>query len=271
MYNLKIFYLLLVLVAYIYPAGLKAQTESWKSTDWQIGAGSTYIYDDYLSPISYKGFSLRVSTESFKPFGKFSNQDDCKWYDQYSMHILPTFIVTRSGSDLYHLQADFKNTTFYRFFKSPEWSLYTGGFIALRGGGRLVRQTRNNPGSADMMIDIGVSFMAGYHFNLWGKTMNARYLGNLALAGLAFTPEYAQTYYEVFYLGNYGNTLKFTSPYNKQQWMQQVSLDIPLSGKKSSLRLSYWNEGRLSFMNNINTRVLSDQFTVGYIRYFKVL
>jgi len=267
----KKFYLLLVLVAFFSPAGLRSQSESWKSADWQVGAGSTYLFDDYLSPISYNSLSLRFSTESFRPIGEFSSLDEGKWFNQNSLVLLPAYATTRSGSNIYHIQADFRNTTFYRFYKSPVWNLYTGGSIALRGGGRLVRQTRNNPGSADIMTDIGVSFMAGYRFTLWGKTMNARYLCNLAIAGLAFSPEYAQSYYEIFYLGNYSNTVKFTSFLNKKHWLQQVSLDIPLSAKKSSLRLSYWNEGRMSHMNNIETRVFSDQFTIGYIKYFKVL
>ena len=101
--------------------------------------------------------------------------------------------------------------------------------------------------------------------------MKLSYQGSLDIAGLAFSPEYAESYYEIFYLRNYQNTIKFTSPINKQQWRQQLSLDVPLSHRKSSLRFSYWNEGRISLLNNIRTRVLSDHFSVGYIRYFEIL
>lgn len=261
----------LVLIALLSHSGLKAQSESWKSTDWQIGSGSTYIYDDYLSPISYNALSFRYSTESFKPIGKFSNPDDGKWFNQNHINLLPAFTSTRSGASLYHIKAEIRNTTYMRFYHDKSWDLYAGGSISLRGGGRLIRQTRNNPGSADLMTDLGVSFMAKYKMELWGKPLIIRYNGNLSILGLAFSPEYTQSYYEIFYLGNYSNSTKFTSFINKQHWVQQLSIDIPLSAKKSSMRISYWNEGRISMLNDINTRVLSDQFTVGYIRYFKVL
>lgn len=261
----------MVLVALLCPIGLKAQSESWKSTDWQIGSGSTYIFDDYLSPISYNALSFRLSTENFKPIGKFSNPDHGKWFNQNYINLLPALTSTRSGASLYHVQAELRNTTFMRFYQDKSWDLYAGGSLSLRGGGRLVRQTRNNPGSADIMTDLGLSLMAKYKLELWGKPMEIRYCGNLSLIGLAFTPEYAQSYYEIFYLGNYSNTTKFTSFLNKQHWVQQLSIDIPLSAKKSSMRISYWNEGRFSLLNDINTRILSDQFTIGLIRYFKVL
>jgi hypothetical protein len=271
MSNPRNFCLAFFLVSIVIPEGLKAQNESWKSRDWQIGAGSTYIYDDYLSPVSYNSISYRISTEKFSPFGQLSGSDDCRWFNQCYINLLPAIVNTRSGTEMYHLQIDLKNTTFYKFPINTKWSLYTGAFLALRGGGRFVYQTRNNPGSADIITDFGVALMAEYNFDLWGKNFKARYLGNIALAGLAFSPEYSQSYYEIFYLGNFNQTIKFTSPFNKRQWLQQLSIDIPFNAKKSSLRLSYWNEGRMSILNKIDTRVISDQFSVGYIRYFKVL
>lgn len=261
----------MVLVAIISPSGLLAQSESWKSTDWQIGAGSTYIFDDYLSPISYNALSFRFSTENFKPIGKSSKTDEGKWFNQNYINLLPALTSTRSGASIYHIQAEFRNTTYKRFYQDKSWDLYAGGSLSLRGGGRLVRQTRNNPGSADLMTDLGISFIAVYNLDLWGKPMKIRYCGNLSLLGIAFSPEYAQSYYEIFYLGNYSNTTKFTSLINKQHWVQQLSIDIPLTTKKSCMRISYWNEGRISLLNDINTKVLSDQLTLGFVRYFKVL
>jgi len=270
----NIFLSLLLLICSAIPARSVAQ-ESWKSTAWQLGPGSTYLYDDYISPISYTAHSLRLSLEFFKPIGHneegILHSDPDIWFNQFSMHLLPAVTKTQSGHWLFHAQAEIQNTTFRQVAGDVYWYLRAGGFLALRGGGRLTYQSSNNPGSADIMTDIGAAVMAGYRFQLWGKNLHLRYLGNFPLAGLAFSPEYTQSYYEIFYLGNYEKTMKFTSLHNKKQWMQQLSLDIPLSRKQSSLRLSYWNEGRITKMNNLNIRVISDQFSIGYIRYFKVL
>lgn len=265
----KIFSLLTLLLGFAIQ--VSSQDAYLKSIDWQIGAGSTYLYDEYLSPISYNGFSMRFSSENQSPVGKTSDNGQYKWYLQNNLKLLPALAVTRSGSSLYHFQLDARSNLLFKFYRSDRFEFDAGASVALRGGGRFIRQTRNNPGSAELMSDIGMSCVAKYSFSLWGKPVSIRYNSNLAIAGLAFSPEYAQSYYEIFYLGNYDNTLKFTSLHNKLHWVQQLNLDIPVNGKQSGLRISYWNEGRVSVLNEINTNILSDQLTVGYIKYFKVL
>lgn len=257
---------LLVLTTQIY-----SQDILCKSIDWQIGLGSTYLFDEYLSPISYNGFSMRFSSEKQTPVGKIDSDSGYKWYLQNNLKLLPALTVTRSGSSLYHCQLDARSNLLYKFYKSDKIEFDAGASIALRGGGRLIRQTRNNPGSAELMTDLGITSVLKYNFYLMGRPVSLRYNGNIAAAGLAFSPEYAQSYYEIFYLGNYENTIKFTSLHNKLHWVQQLNLDIPLKGKQSGFRVSYWNEGRISVLNEINTTILSDQLTFGYIKYFKIL
>lgn len=248
-----------------------AQDQNWKSNSWQYGVGSTYIYDDYISPVSYNSPSVRLVNEKIMPLGRLLPDDKYDWYNICNFTLIPSIDKSVSGAYLYSIQAEFKNTVLHKFGENKFCNLYAGGLISLKGGGRLVQQTRNNPGSADIMTDLGVAFAADRRFKLFGKELFARYLLNIPLIGLTFSPEYTQTYYEIFYLGNYAETIRFTHPFNKQQWMQQLSLDVPLYGKRSGLRFSYWNEGRISRLNDLNIRILSDHFSVGYIKYFRVL
>lgn len=256
---------------------LQAQTENWKSVDWQLGVGKTYLFDDYLSPLPHEGSSYRFSTEHFIPLKwGLSDQllpsfENAKWFSQFCLSLNPVYAQSAVGSSLLHVNLDIRNSVLKQIIYAPVWSASVGGYAALSGGGRYCIQNGNNPGSIDAMFDLGMTVMTSYGFSFRGKRIKIRYLGSLALAGLAFSPEYAESYYEIFYLKNYRNIIRVTSLNNKQLWKQQFSMDIPLSGRKSSLRLSYWNEGRVSLLNNIRTRVLSNHFSAGYIRYFSVL
>lgn len=254
-----------------------AQTGNQKSVFWQLGAGNTYLYDNYLSPLPFEGTSLLFSSGNMKPLkwglpdGADISFDDVKWFRQLGFSINAVSAESAAGSSLLHGNIDLRCNILRQVLSREKLRLSVGSFAALSGGGRYCVQNGNNPGSVDAMFDLGITALTEYKFTLWKKSMKLSYQGSLDIAGLAFSPEYAESYYEIFYLGNHQNILKFTSPINKQQWRQQLSLDIPFSGRKSSLRLSYWNDGRVSLFNNIRTRVLSNHFSVGYISYFNIL
>lgn len=256
---------------------LNAQKHHPKSYFWQLGIGNTYVYDDYLSPLPHEGLSLLFRDGSMKPLkwgiadSLETTFDNAKWFRQFSFSLNPVYAKSRVGSSLYHGNMDLRCSVLKQVIDQPVWNVSAGAFLAVGGGGRYCVENGNNPGSVDLYTNGGITVFSDYQFTLWKKPMKLTYQGGLALAGLAFSPEYAESYYEIFYLGNSRNTIKFTNPLNTQEWRQQLSLDIPLSGRKSSFRLSWWNDGRISLLNNIRTRVLSTHFSVGYIRYFNVL
>jgi len=260
---------------------LHAQTADWKSVDWQLGVGSTYLYDEYLSPLSHDGYALRFSNGSFKPlkWGQSGNQsgnlissfDKADWYNQLRLSASAAQCESAAGASLSYVNFDIRNSVFRKIVSTPQWVLLGGAFASISGGGRYCFQNGNNPGSADALLDLGITTMTDYNFSFHGQSIKLRYQVSLALGGLAFSPEYAESYYEIFYLNNHHNIVKATSLFNKQDWKQQISLDIPLSGRKSSFRLSYLNEGRISLLNSIRIRELSDYFSIGYIHYFSIL
>lgn len=256
---------------------LNAQAGNEKSVFWQLGIGNTYLYDDYLSPLAHEGTSLLFASGCMKPL-KWGlpdhtavSFDEVKWFSQSGFAISPAYGKSTAGSTLFHGSIDLRKGLLRQMISSSTYHVAAGAYTALSGGGRYCLQNGNNPGSVDILTDLGITVFSDYKFTLWGKPMIVNYQGSLSVAGLAFSPDYAESYYEIFYLGNHHNIVKFTNPFNKQQWRQQLNLSIPLSHRKSSLRLSYWNEGRVSLFNNIRTRVISDHFSVGYISYFSIL
>jgi hypothetical protein len=256
---------------------LKAQAQNQKSFDWQLGVGSTYLYDDYLSPLPHEGTSLLFSSGSNKPL-KWGlpdsvdiSFDNSEWIREFNVSINAVQGLSSAGSSMQHGNLDLRGSLIRQILHRSDWSASAGTYMSFGGGGRYFSYNSNNPGSIDIYIDLGLTVLADYKFNLWEKSLKLTYQGSLALSGIAFSPEYAESYYEIFYLGNKKNILKYTNPFNNQHWRQQLSLDIPLSHRKSSLRLNLRNDGHVSLLNNIRTRVLSTHFSVGYIRYFNIL
>jgi hypothetical protein len=269
-------FLLAVLGSFLFQP-VFAQNGAPKSFSWQLGAGSAYVYDDYLSPLSHDGLSLLFSSGNMKPLkwdmpsNVSVNFNNAKWFSQSSFYLNALFSQSTGNSTIAHGNIDLRFSILRQFLSKQDWSLSAGGFTSLNGGGRYCLQNGNNPGSIDAFAEMGASVFTDYDFLLLNKNMKLTYQGSFSLIGAGFSPEYAESYYEIFYLGNTKNTAQFAHPFNYQHWRQQLSLDIPLTHRKSSLRLSYWNEGRISLFNDIRTRIYTSHFSAGYIRYFNVL
>lgn len=255
----------------------RTQNRNQKSSEWQLGGGSSYLYDDYLSPLPYQGTSLLFSWERIQPiYGGLSDSldlsfDELKWHNHLQLSINPVYAQAKAGTHMFHGNLDLSDHVIRQLLRRPNYNLYGGGYLGIGGGGRYCLANGNNPGSADAYIDFGLTVQADYQFVLWEKPFKLIYQASMSMSGLAFSPEYAGSYYEIFYLKNTKNILKYSNPWNNQRWRQELSLNIPISKRKSSLRLNLRNDGHITDYNNIRTRILSTHLTAGYIRYFNVL
>ena len=83
--------------------------------------------------------------------------------------------------------------------------------IDLNGGFIYNLRNSNNPAQAKAYGSIDASAMAIYKFKIGNYPLVLRYQANLPLMGLMFSPEYGQSYYEIFSLGHGGKNILFTS------------------------------------------------------------
>jgi hypothetical protein len=91
--------------------------------------------------------------------------------------------------------------------------------------------------------------------------MVARYELALPLAGIQFSPNYGQSYYEIFNKGNYDHNIVFTS-IAAFQLRHQLSLDIPVA-QRTSLRIGYLGDIRQATPNNLKQHQWYNAVIVG--------
>jgi hypothetical protein len=125
----------------------------------------------------------------------------------------------------------------------------------------------NNPVSAKLSTSLGVSGML-----IVGRAMSngdavLRLQLDASLVGAAFSPEYGESYYEIFGLGNYDDIIHFTHIGNAPSWKLSASVDIPLGKKqKNIMRLSWSMKSYESKINNLETYQSSIPISLGFVK-----
>ena len=232
-----------------------------------IGLGANHQLDTYLSPLDYHGPQLQLMHET-----------------QRITHLLDsavTFQTLWQGNLSYTKNASAKarymggDVTFdaawhYRFFTPVDrLRLFVGPQIGANVGVLYNTRNGNNPAQALASADFAVSAAAAYDFRIWRQPLLLRYQLDIPLLGVMFSPNYGQSYYELFTLGNTDHNVCFTHPGNAFSNRHLFSIDVPLHG--FTLRASYLCDIRQSHVNEIKHHSCTHAFMLGWVRYFQVV
>ena len=96
------------------------------------------------------------------------------------------------------------------------------------------------------------SAIANYGFNIRKQTFSLRYELNLPLVGLMFSPNYGQSYYEIFSLGNYDHNIVPTTFVSAPTFRQVLTLD------------NY----QQAAVNNLKQHIYAHRVMIGIVRHF---
>ncbi|MBQ9237172.1 MAG: DUF3316 domain-containing protein [Prevotella sp.] len=235
-----------------------------KFVSTQLAVGHLNQLDTYLSNEKYYGTEWRFISEVMRDSRK---------------HPL-TYILTHEGAFANtHNRADnanelsghydFAYSVTRRFHLSvseaTHLNLYAGLFAnADLGFCYNTRNSSNNPAQGYASANIGVHVMARYCFPLWHKTMSIAYEARTPFVGLMFSPNYGQSYYEIFKQGVYDHNAVVTS-ISTFQLRQQFSLDVSLT-PKTALRIGYLGDIRQSTPNNLKQHQWYNAVILGVTR-----
>lgn len=231
-----------------------------------FGIGGTNRLETYLSPLEYTGPEVRFMRESIRMTrmwgGRVSTQQFYEGNFSYSKN--PT-----KNSEYLSGDIDWRIGWHYNWTPLPALRLMAGLQTGLSCGFVYNTSNGNNPAQGKLSTNIAASGMAIYRFNWLRRRFSVRYQFDMPLAGLMFSPNYGQSYYEIFSLGHYDRNVCFTWPGNAPCFSQLLTVDVPIGS--GTLRLGYRCDIRQSHVNNLKSHTWSNLFMIGFVKHFRLV
>ena len=248
-----------------------AQEDSLRATRYVMRStlfgGHSNVFETYLSPLEYTGTEVRFLHESMRMTrllgGKVSGQSLIQVNASYNKNISQT-------AEMYAGLVNWSYALHYQFrMNDDKLKILVGPMLDLNGGVVYNRRNSNNPAQAKAYGGLGASGMLIYKFRIARYPLTVRYQANLPLLGVMFSPEYGESYYEIFSLGNGGRNVVFTSLHNNPSLRQMVTLDFPI--RNVTMRVGYVCDIQQSKVNNLKSHAYSHDFMIGFVRNLYLL
>ena len=198
------------------------------------GVGYTNVYDTYLSPQEYKGIDFRISRESMRMTKWMNGNISLQSFFQADLGYTHNRV---DNNNTFSGLANWNYGLHYNFPITSNFKLLAGGLIDLNGGFVYNLRNGNNPAQVRAYINLDASGMAIWDLRIKNYPISLRYQVNLPFAGVMFCPNYGQSYYEIFTLGNWGGVINFTSLHNQPSLRQMLTVDFPVG--RAKMRLAY--------------------------------
>lgn len=263
-------YISVLLILLVSCVGISAQDtlshEKYLVRSAMVGIGKTNVYDTYLSPLEYKGPELRFMHESMRMTRLMGGRVSAQRIVQ--VNCSSTDNISKSSTS-YSGMFNWTYALHYQYNVNGNLKILFGPMIDLNGGFIYNTRNSNNPAQAKVYGNIDASAMAIYKFRIARYPMVVRYQANLPFMGVMFSPEYGQSYYEIFSLGHGGRNVLFTSFHNAPSLRQMLTLDFPVG--KTIMRAGYLCDIQQAKVNNLKSHFYSHNFMIGFVRNFHMI
>jgi len=228
-----------------------------------LGVGSSNILDTYINQEKFSGIGFSYL------YIKERARADKRW-NSVVEHELDLSTTKDRSEDNQMIEGSY-NLYWGRYY---HWQLFGDRLLVQAGGlananlGFLYDMTTsNNPAQARLSLNLMPAAIATYRFPLFGKQFVLRYELNVPLVGVMFSPNYGQSYYEIFNRGNYDHNIVPTTFISAPTFRQMLSFDWRAS-EKWSFRVGYLGNYQQAEVNNLKQHIYAHRAMIGIICHF---
>lgn len=229
------------------------------------GIGAAALLDTYISPEEYSGGELRYISRTTR------EREGKRWL-QLARHEGRMAYTRNRADNANDMAADYTFT----YGRLRRWTVLGGQLDIMAGAtadlnAGFLYNTRggNNPAQARLSLNAGPLAAAEYRFCIGRQRMAVGYEAQAPLLGLMFSPNYGQSYYEIFSRGDYDHNAVPTTIIATPSLRQTLTLDIRL--RRATLSLGYLCDLRQAKVNNLKYHSYSHIFVFGLKRRFSIV
>ena len=231
-----------------------------------LGIGTVNALDTYLSPEEYTGTEFRYVSHSIRENGSKLSRELI-----HQAQILSVHNRKENNNEI----GGFYNFQYNWQYALGKWNVGEGELLLKAGGGIDTRlgflyntRNSNNPAQAYAQMNIAPNAVLAYRFRLRNIPFQLRYEVQSPLLGLTFSPNYGQSYYEIFTRNNYDHNLVVTSPASAPSLRQLLTIDITVH--HTTVRLGYLGDYQQAKVNQLRQHVWSNLLVLGIVRKLSI-
>lgn len=258
-------WLLLVLLPTTALAQTNETPEKWVDNTLMLGIGAQTELDTYLSSREYTGTTARFVSHTVR------HKSTTPWATRI-VHVGQFFSGDMKGTDDGSEIGGIYDFQWGRIYQIPlrlsNFQLTVGATADLTAGFLYNTRNSNNPAQARLAVNVGPVAAARWTFKAWRKPLALGLEVSAPVCGLMFSPNYGQSYYEIFSQGNYDHNIVPTFILSTPSLTTMLSLDIPVGA--SAVRIGYIGDFQQSRINHIKRHSYCHYLMIGYSRSFSV-
>lgn len=201
---------------------------------YTLELGSAHVAETYLSPLRYSGTSFALGYERMQAM-RF---DPEKWVMRLDGRLQAALTRNnpRRNASMWNLDLRLGWSMMRRFRLDNGWNIFAGGSTSANVGVFYLPRNSNNPAAAKASWTVNVAAGAAFNTRIGKLPVCLRYLGEMPLTGIFFSPQYGELYYEI-YLGNHKGLTRAAWPGNFFRLNNLLTADLRFG--RTIVRLGY--------------------------------